>query len=103
MDYVVIWLICGIIGAMIGSKKGAGGTGFCLGVLLGPIGILIAIFMKGSGRKCAYCMEFLNPQATVCAHCQREQPATAEEQSADSKKAEAEKTSRELSEKTRLF
>ena len=74
MAFVVTWIICGIIGAMIGSSKGARGTGFWLGFLLGPIGVIIAVMMKGNGPKCHFCKEELNPQATVCAHCQREQP-----------------------------
>lgn len=88
---------------MIGSRKGASGTGFCLGVLLGPFGIIIAIFMKGSRHKCAYCMEFLNPEATVCAHCQKEQPGAGERRFAEAKRITDEELSQDLSEKTRLF
>jgi hypothetical protein len=103
MDYVVIWLVCGFIAAMVGSRKGAGGTGFCLGILLGPLGILIAVFMKGSRRQCVYCKELIHPKATVCPHCQREQPDTPALHDAEVRKTEEEETSRDLSEKTRLF
>lgn len=45
--YVGIWIFCGIIAAVMYSKKGrSSGTGFVLGFFLGPIGILIAAFSK---------------------------------------------------------
>lgn len=39
---IVFWLICGLIGALIGSGKKVGNLGgLLLGVLLGPIGLVI--------------------------------------------------------------
>lgn len=39
---LLIWVVFGIIGALIASGKGRSGCGgFALGVLLGPIGVLI--------------------------------------------------------------
>jgi uncharacterized membrane protein YeaQ/YmgE (transglycosylase-associated protein family) len=38
---VVIWLLCGIIGLMIGEKKNRAGQGLALGILLGLIGVII--------------------------------------------------------------
>ena len=57
---------------MIGAKKGAGTSGFIVGFLLGPLGILIAIFSKGDRKSCPYCKEWIHKDATVCPHCQRE-------------------------------
>ncbi len=47
MFYLIIWIALGIVGAMISSNKGNSGCGgFALGVLLGPIGLLIAFFLQ---------------------------------------------------------
>lgn len=72
MDWVVIWFICGIISAMIGSRKGEGCGAFIIGVLLGPFGILITIFSKGNRKECPFCKELIHREATVCPNCQRE-------------------------------
>ena len=45
MSFFIIWICLGIVGAMISSNKGNSGcAGFLLGVLLGPIGLLITFF-----------------------------------------------------------
>ena len=43
--FVVVWLVCGAIGAAI-MCSGVGG--FALGVLLGPIGLIIALLLSRS-------------------------------------------------------
>lgn len=43
---VTIALICCIIGAAIGSGRGQGGAGALLGLLLGPLGVLLCLTMK---------------------------------------------------------
>lgn len=46
---LVIWLGCGVVGAMIMSDRGRSGCGgFALGVLLGPIGLIIALLVRPS-------------------------------------------------------
>lgn len=57
---------------MIGAKKGEGGEGFIVGVLLGPFGILFALFSKGDRKTCPHCRELIHRAATVCSHCQRD-------------------------------
>jgi uncharacterized membrane protein YeaQ/YmgE (transglycosylase-associated protein family) len=69
---LVTWLIFGVVASMIGAKKGAGCSGFILGVLLGPIGIVIALVMKGNRKACPYCKELINVAATVCSKCQKD-------------------------------
>ena len=45
--FVLIWIICGIACAAIGSGKGVSGAGwFFIGVLLGPIGVVLVLVMK---------------------------------------------------------
>lgn len=39
-------LICLIIGGAIGSSRGRGGDGVLLGLLLGPLGVLLALTLK---------------------------------------------------------
>src|SRR5690349_15324810 len=45
--FIIAWVIFGLIGAAIGSSKGLGCAGFLLGVLLGPIGLIIVAVMQG--------------------------------------------------------
>lgn len=82
MFYLVLWIGFGIVGAMIASSKGNSGcVGLILGVLLGPIGILIAYFSSdnidvkrqksGDTKKCPYCAEYVKADAIVCKHCGR--------------------------------
>lgn len=76
MGYVVLWFLMGLIGAWIGSEKGRSTDGFCLGVLLGPIGLVIIALMRPvGGQICAFCKSRMNKDATVCHQCQREQPS----------------------------
>jgi hypothetical protein len=43
---VVIWVICGIVGAVMSEKRGRSRFGgFVLGLLLGVIGIAIVVLM----------------------------------------------------------
>ena len=67
---VIIWLISGIIAGVIGSQKGEGCSGFIVGLLLGPIGIITGILSKGNRVKCPYCQKLIDRKAVKCPYCQ---------------------------------
>jgi hypothetical protein len=71
VEFFIVWILCGVVAAFIGAKKGVATAGFIVGFLLGPFGILIALFSKGDRRSCLYCKEWIHKDATVCPHCQR--------------------------------
>ena len=82
MEFFLIWICLGLVGSMIASSKGNSGCGgFILGILLGPIGLLIAFFSSddegekrrrtGDTKKCPYCAEYVKQEAKVCKHCGR--------------------------------
>lgn len=93
LGYIFIWFICGLIAAAIYKNKGRSAlTGFLAGMLLGPIGILLALASgknqsglrqqekqenekrveTGELRKCPYCAELIKAEAKVCRFCGRE-------------------------------
>ncbi len=85
MEFVVFWVLCGVVAAVIASNKGGSGVlGFIVGLLLGPIGVIIAFFMgnekaavaaqitSGDRKKCPRCAELVQPDALVCKHCGNE-------------------------------
>jgi hypothetical protein len=74
MEIGLIWIACGIIGAMIGAGKSQGCTGFLSGIVLGPIGIALMLVTKGNRVKCPFCCELIDKMAIVCPRCHRDQP-----------------------------
>lgn len=86
MIYLIIWIVCGIIAGAVYSNRGRSGiSGFLIGVLLGPLGIILALVSKpntqelesrslasGDLKKCPNCAELVRGDARVCKHCGRE-------------------------------
>ena len=72
MELIFIWLACGVVAALIGNRKGEGCLAFVVGVLLGPLGILIALFSRGNRKTCPHCKELVHRDASACSHCQRD-------------------------------
>jgi hypothetical protein len=71
---LIIWLGLGVAAMIIGSRKGIGFIASLLWFVLGPVGLLIILLMKGNRKRCPYCKVFIHHDAIVCPRCQREQP-----------------------------
>jgi hypothetical protein len=69
IGWAVIGLLIGIWAAS--AKKFSVVGGAIAGALLGPLSVLLFV-VSGDTRKCPWCLEMMNRQATVCARCQRE-------------------------------
>lgn len=65
----VIWLAFGLWAMGIQNSKGQSGClGLILGLMFGPIGVLVCWLMKG--RPCPYCRSSVHPEAVKCPKCQ---------------------------------
>ena len=75
----IVWICFGIIGSMIASNKGNSGCGgLILGIMLGPLGLLISFFSTDNeerknkqmgNTKCPNCAEYVKTEAIICKHC----------------------------------
>nr|CAB4128714.1 hypothetical protein UFOVP114_64 [uncultured Caudovirales phage] len=69
MGFAFAWLLCGIIAAVIGARKGEGILAFVVGCLFGPLGILVTLFSKGNRKTCSACRELIHKHAAICPRC----------------------------------
>jgi RNA polymerase subunit RPABC4/transcription elongation factor Spt4 len=60
--FLIIWLASIIIATAIGRNA----SSFWIGVLLGPIGVLLIIF---TGKRCPQCRSRIQNDAKVCPNC----------------------------------
>jgi hypothetical protein len=70
------WIACGILGFIVGEQKCAGGQGFALGLVFGPLGVIAALSLDGRPL-CPMCIARLNRpvdrrKQSICPHCHAE-------------------------------
>ena len=66
---IVFWAITIGIAAQIGGHKEAAVGGFFMGLLFGPLGILITAVALDWRQKCPTCLERVNTGAQQCPTC----------------------------------
>lgn len=91
MDWLLVWLISAIVTGVIAQTKGRGGfRWFFVGVILGPVGVLLALGQditdaeerrraRDGGtsklyRLCPACAEIIGRSATICPVCKQSIP-----------------------------
>ena len=69
----IIWLICVAISAVVGAKRANPLGEIFLGVILGPLGLLIVLMSEDKNRvPCQFCAEKIQKKAKICPFCQKE-------------------------------
>ena len=77
MEILGLLVVCGLLGAALLNRYDKAGTGCVLGLILGPIGVILAWTMRDGGAlpgardevDCPFCAEPILAKAVVCKHC----------------------------------
>lgn len=86
MEFLILWLILGVVVGLIANSKGRSGFGwFLYGFLIWPVALVHILVAKpetkivearqvaaGDARKCPHCAEIIKAEAKVCRFCGRE-------------------------------
>lgn len=69
MEYLILWLLFGLVGMLIGTKKGFSlPISFIAGIILGPLSFLM-LLARSDKKKCPKCAEMVQTAASVCRFC----------------------------------
>ena len=66
---IVVAVVSALVGAVVCHEKRASGAGFMLGLLFGPIGILIAVLAVDNREPCNNCGGRFSGMPNNCPHC----------------------------------
>lgn len=69
MTALFLWCVWCIIGGLICRGKHRVVDGIMWGLLLGPFGVIIALFLGDAWPKCSACRRHVDPDASVCPFC----------------------------------
>ena len=93
MEFLVLWIICGVVTGVIASNKGRNGVGwFLVGCILGIFGVILIACLPSQNpqqvylasnpnitepavrrvKVCPDCAEEVMVEARICRHCRHE-------------------------------
>ncbi len=68
----VLWLVGIIVSMLISIPRGNAVIGFIVGLLLGPLGILVVLFISDRRPRCMHCKQLVEADDVICPHCRKE-------------------------------
>jgi len=69
---LIAWFISAGVAMYIGNKKGELVTSIFVGILLGPLGLIMSIASVGNWGECTRCGTQVKRKAAECPHCGKE-------------------------------